>query len=379
MNVLITGARAPIAADIARALALAGHRVWAADSLRWPLAGASPFVQATLRLPAPRNDFRGFVAMLRHACTQLSLDAIIPTSEDVFWLAAAAPELPSSVHVRTSPLSVLAPLHDKIRFACLATELGYGAPEAHAILRPADFAQLSDPAAFVLKPTYSRFASRTLIAPTACQLAQLQPSPEQPWLAQSLVRGREYCLYNVAVAGRLALHVAYEPTLRFGPGAGIYFSPIVDERLRAFSEKFITATQFDGQISFDVIDTASGLVALECNPRGTSGAHLAAQAPTAFAAALLAETPPTLNPPFLLTEPRVLLLPLLLSQPQILLRHHGRQLLRAARDANSAAGLSIFAQARAFAELAWIATRSRLSFAAASTADFEWNGEPIHV
>ena len=139
MNIVVTGARAPVAADIAKALALAGHRVWASDSLVAPVSAASPHLQGYLRLPPPRTDFHGFSAQLAVACTRLSITAVIPTSEEVFWLAAAIPSLPPSVKVRTSPLPVLAELHHKGKFAKLATSLGYGAPENHVISQPSDF------------------------------------------------------------------------------------------------------------------------------------------------------------------------------------------------------------------------------------------------
>jgi len=41
MNILVTGARAPIAADIAKALAQSGHKVWMADNLRTPISASS--------------------------------------------------------------------------------------------------------------------------------------------------------------------------------------------------------------------------------------------------------------------------------------------------------------------------------------------------
>lgn len=375
MNILVTGARAPIAADIAKALALSGHKVWVGDSLRAPVSAASPFIQKLLHLPAPRGDFHRFVAALVAACSDLAIDAIIPTSEEVFWLAGAAPLLPPSVRVCTSPLPVLAQLHHKGSFARLAVCLGYGAPENHEIVQPSDLARLDDPTRFVLKPVYSRFATRTLIGPAATALAGLRPSPAQPWLAQTRVMGRELCAYNVAEAGRLLLHVAYEPMFRLGVGASMYFSPVASAALRAMSEQFIQATGFTGQISFDAMETATRLVALECNPRGTSGVHLAVQQPALLAAALLGQ--PTDGTVPLLASPRVLLLPLLLNHPGLVLRARDRRLLRAGQDALAAAGIPLWGQAKALGEMGWRALRTCMSIPLASTADIEWNGEPI--
>src|SRR5258705_9494714 len=132
------------------------------------------------------------------------------------------------------------------------------------------------------------------------------------------------------------MQVAYEPVARFGVGASVYFSPVVSASLRTMSERFIAATRFTGQISFDAIETADGLVALECNPRGTSGVHLAAQQPETLSAALLGtlqDPAPAFAP-----EPRILLLPALLTQFSTFFSAKGRQRLRDAKDALTIAG-----------------------------------------
>jgi hypothetical protein len=375
MNILVTGARAPIAADLAKALALSGHKVWVADSLNSPVGAGSPFIQRSLRLPPPRPDFSSFQAALLTTCAEFDIGAIIPTSEEVFWLAGAAPALPPSVNLRTSPLPVLARLHHKGTFAILSANLGYGVPATHKISHESDLAQLGDLHDWVLKPVYSRFGARTLISPGPRELRNFQPTPAQPWLAQTRLIGREYCSYNVAESGKLLLHVAYEPMGRIGVGASTYFSPVRNDALRLMSERIIAATAFTGQISFDAIETPQGLAALECNPRGTSGVHLAAQQPAALAAALLGQ--PAALDPEILPAPRMLFLPLLLGHPGWCLRADGRRRLRAARDALAAAGIPLGAQLRALAEMSGRALRTGVSIPTASTADIEWNGEPI--
>ena len=247
------------------------------------------------------------------ACKARSIEVIVPTSEEVIWLAGAASLLPPSIDLRTSPFSVLTNLHDKGSFARLATSLGHGAPESIEINHPSQLARLRHPERFVLKPVYSRFSTQTIISPKPRELGRLRPSPTNRWLAQTLLVGRELCAYNVAAGGRLLLHIGYEPGLRVRTGPGIYFSPVTHEPLRAMSERIIRATEFTGQISFDAIETPDGMVALECNPRGTSGVHLASQRPREFAAALLGAGSGDSTP--FSAEPRMLLAPLLLSHP----------------------------------------------------------------
>jgi hypothetical protein len=375
MNVLVLGARAPIAADLAQALTLHGHRVWLADSLRAPVAGCSPHAIGLIRLPAPRVRFAEFRSALIAQCSALAIDAIVPVSEEVFWLSAMADALPSSVNVRTSPFSMLAALHDKARFAVLATQLGYGAETNVVLTSTADRDALVAPETMVLKPVFSRFAARVLVRPNQSELHRVRPTPTHPWLAQTFIRGRELCAYNVADRGRVLLHVAYAPTFRFGIGASVYFTPIVSEPLRELCERFVAATRFTGQISFDVIEGKDRLVALECNPRGTSGVHLAVQDSARLAAALLGEPMPV--GPSVTSRPRMLLLPLLLQHPTLPFTASGRRALGTARDAMIEAGIPPHRQAIALAEMAWRSLRTGLPLSRASTADIEWNGEPL--
>jgi len=375
MNILVTGARAPIAADLAKAFRVAGHRVWLADSLRWAVASGSPYAESYLHLPAPRRDWDGFVATLIRECTRHAIDAIVPTSEEVFWLAAVRPRLPQSVNLRTSQLELLKQFHDKAAFASLATKLGYGAPENHVLHSRAELVQMRDPQNWVFKPVYSRFATQTLIGPKVEELQAIAPTLERPWLAQTRIVGREVCLYNVADRGRLLLHVAYEPAVRFGKGASIYFSETDDEALRRMAADFVEHTQFTGQISFDVIAGENGLVAIECNPRGTSGVHLAAQSPAVLAAALLGQGTALQT---LSTEPRMLLGPWLLQSPGMIFRARDRALWARARDALCSAKIGWTQQLAAMAEMSWLALRARTSVAVVSTADIEWNGERMN-
>lgn len=377
MNILVTGARAPICADIVRALLSAGHRVWTSDSMLFPVGRFSPGTEGYVRLPAPRIDFQAFSAALVATCARLGIERIIPTSEEVFWLSAVQ-GLPATCVGVYPPLHILGHLHNKQTFAALAVRLGYGAHVNRTLQSKEDvtaFAQGEDIQAFVFKPVYSRFASEVLVSPTLEQLAAIAPSPGNPWLAQSRAVGQEFCVYNVAVAGELILHTAYQPRWRAGKGAGVYFEPVENAALKDLSDRFIKATNFTGQICFDVIETANGPVALECNPRGTSGVHLAAQDLSQFAAALVGETsPPTSTPAAVM-----LALPHAIYNSAAILTPQGRRAWRVAKDAMAEAGVPLWGQLLAVGELLIRTIGTGKDALATSTADTEWNGELIHL
>lgn len=375
MNILITGARAPIAVEMAKALKHEGHRIWMSDCLSRPLGKFSPHSNGYIRTPAPRTNFAGFEASLVAACIQHEIDYIIPTCEEVFWLAAVR-NLPARTQLRASSLETLYLLHNKAIFSQMASDLGYGCT-VNRLLRSkeevkalADYVEMSH---FVVKPVFSRSGRHTLLSPSWSQLKKLKPTPEQPWLAQTRETGTEYCVYNVAHEGKLLMHVAYSPKYRAGNGSSVYFEPLRLEPLAQLSQAFIEATNFTGQISFDVIETMNGLVAIECNPRGTSGMHIAAQHPDALSRALLGEGA-FLGQGY---QPVMLGLPLLMYNPGMLCTRQGLEDLWRAKDAMRNSGVGVWSQLKASNEILFKALANFKSFREVVTRDIEWNGEEI--
>jgi short-subunit dehydrogenase involved in D-alanine esterification of teichoic acids len=59
-NILLTGGRAPVTLDLARAFHRAGHTVFMAESLRGHLSQPSNAVKAHFVVPAPRQELRRF-------------------------------------------------------------------------------------------------------------------------------------------------------------------------------------------------------------------------------------------------------------------------------------------------------------------------------
>jgi len=55
MNVLITGARAPVALEWARMALSAGHSVWMMDCLKYPLGRNLTGIQGYCQVPKPRG------------------------------------------------------------------------------------------------------------------------------------------------------------------------------------------------------------------------------------------------------------------------------------------------------------------------------------
>src|SRR5205085_1708296 len=97
-----------------RAFAQAGKRVWAADSLRCTAAGFSQFASGFVFLPPPALDYDGFRKAVLSAVRELQIQMVVPTSEEIFFLARFQVELQAVGAVLFSPpLSTLRALHSK--------------------------------------------------------------------------------------------------------------------------------------------------------------------------------------------------------------------------------------------------------------------------
>ncbi|MBF4573871.1 ATP-grasp domain-containing protein [Herbiconiux sp. VKM Ac-1786] len=355
-TVVLTGSRAPATLDLARRFADDGVRVVVADS-QPAITSSSNAVDAAYRVPSPRFRPREFAAAVAGIAARHVADLVVPTCEETFWLAAAAaapaaatsavagaassaaaavaaslaaPD-PSSVSAPPEgreaavalgqllfapPIEVLRRLHDKAEFAALLSELDLPHPatevvdsaidwrhRAQARERALDRGGTHAPARLVLKPTFSRFGTRTRV------IEPHQPLPDLPrvtrherWVLQEHVEGTEFCTYAVAIEGRLTAFVAYRPVWRAGrrgdTGAGVAFerldpatAPV--REARRIAARLAAALTLTGQFGLDLMhrpprpgdagagagarvgaDAEARVVVLECNPRATSGIHL---------------------------------------------------------------------------------------------------------
>lgn len=280
MNILLTGGRAPVTLDLARAFHRAGHTVFMAESLRGHLSQPSAAVKANFEVPAPRLETEAFLAALKSIIEANQIELLIPTCEEVFHIAKGLDALPCRVF--TEPLARLDGYHNKWKFVVKAGECDLRVPESMLITRLDDllyaYAHWSK---VVLKPVYSRFAARTLILPSLKDaLATLTFDPvtgsgEQLWIAQEYIEGQQFCSYSVCQNGRITAHAVYPTIFTAGQGATISFQSVQHAAIYEWVQTFVEHYKVTGQMAFDFIQTADGHVtALECNPRATSGAHL---------------------------------------------------------------------------------------------------------
>lgn len=263
---LITGVRAPISLDFCRSFQKFGVRVILADALKFPISRWSNTVSTYYELPSPKHHTTEFIAKIQTIIQQEAVTDILPLCEEAFYLSIHRDELNCMVWV--DKIETMNLLHNKYLFS---TETSLPTVKSQLV---SEFTDWNNSINYVFKPIYSRFANATIIGKAIDKLT-IPEKEQNQWIVQKRIKGKEICTYSIWNNGRLKSYACYQPTYRAGKGAGIFFRPTnhqaTFELIKAFGEE----VNYTGQMSFDVmIDDMNNPHFLECNPRGTSGAHL---------------------------------------------------------------------------------------------------------
>ena len=384
MNVLILGARAPAALEWSRAFTSYGWRVYAADSLLAPITRSSASVRKYFRLPEPKTYPDAWISSIINIVKNQKINLILPTCEEVFYLSwgqdlirAACPQC----EIFTSDFSLLNKTHHKGHFSLLTKGWKVEVPETHILENIEQIKTLiSNPAEWVLKPAYSRFATQTLIKPNEKELQSIKATSQYPWVGQRFIYGKEYCSFSVLNKGKVTAHACYHPSYRVGRGSGIYFEVENPPDILQFVQQFGADTKYTGQVGFDFIQDANDkFFVLECNPRATSGIHLFGDNPDDIVEAVINTHHQKMVHPS--KDSRMLTLAMLsLSAPKLLSRKTFWQDFQKARDVigrrNDLA--PILFQGLSLIEVLIRAFMRRTSLLSGATADIEWDGHDIH-
>ncbi|HBF30970.1 ATP-grasp domain-containing protein [Rhizobium sp.] len=377
-TILITGARAPVALHLARLFHHAGDRVVLADTPAHPIAAASKACSTYHRLPPPRFELGSYAKAVSKVLKEERIDVVVPTCEEVFYLGQIWRDQAMIAPLFAPRMDLLMRVHNKHDFIRVAASLGLATPHTTLLQSQDDLeAMRSKSHELVFKPVWSRFASHVLLRPRPKALSRVFPTVDAPWVAQEFIDGDEISVYAVAVRGDIKAFCAYASIYRAGKGAGVCFRPVSDTAARSFVQAFVSATNWTGQISFDLMRTKDGdILPLECNPRATSGVHFFTK-PEGFATAFFNDGAEIL--PDFAGAQGVKLAVLLFGLPQALKTGEMGKFSACLREItellewpNDSGPRK--AQVRALREIASTAIRQRISLQKASTRDIEWNG-----
>lgn len=265
--------------DLARLLSQAGYKVFIAESLKHHLCSYSKAVTKNFLVPPPRQNPQAYISALIDIIKQENIGLLIPTCEEIFYIAAGLNELSLFCQVLTEPLEKLNILHNKYEFICLVEKIGLLTPKTWLIKTPQDLQQVLNSSTLqkiVLKPVYSRFASHVqIITKSVEKITHLDIHTNRPWVAQEFISGKHYCSYTMAHQGQIKAMAVYPTIFTAGKGSCVYFSAVEHPKICQWVTTFVKSIQFTGQIAFDFIETSTGdLYPLECNPRAISAIHL---------------------------------------------------------------------------------------------------------
>lgn len=278
-NTLITGARAPVALEMARCFKRAGYNVYLADCSSAYMAKWSSAAQKVLAYASPVHQPEQFRRDIGCLIDRLQPKLVVPTCEEVFHLSHPLLEERLKGILFAPSLSVLDQLHNKAVFNQLCAELNIPAPETHFINRYEELQRYqASSKEWVFKSCYSRFGAQTLIQPPFEKLLTIQPSTKSRWIAQKFIPGIECSFYAVSHHGKLTAFVAYQSNWRLKGGASYAFTrvgPDAEKQARYVAKLLAEKLSLTGQFSCDlIIDSTGQAWPIECNPRATSGLHL---------------------------------------------------------------------------------------------------------
>lgn len=266
--------------------------------------------------PVPHVDAGGYVEALKKAVKESHIDIVIPMHEEIFYICEArySEQLqPSSVDkfdwssftLCAPPFPVLIMLHNKWEFSRFLKSIGLDTPAAILITSQEDVKKLvgnGTPgllnSAFTkhgvaLKPVYGRACSNVYHLkpedPSNGLPEKLDVSPENHYIAQEWLVGNRYCSYSLVRSGKVLALGVYPVQDTIDGSSCVYFESVTHTGIAAYVEKLASALSdinVTFQIALDFVETPlpdpsnpkdttpPRLVAIECNPRATSGIHL---------------------------------------------------------------------------------------------------------
>lgn len=299
--VLVTGVGMSKGLKFARLLHEAGCKVIGADFEPDGVYVAGRFsntIARFYRLKEPQfqsNGIQSYIDQLIQIIEQEGVDMWIScsgvaTAEEDGLAKDAIEEKTACTTIQFGQKSVAA-LHNKDSFSDLAAELDLSGPRAAVVTSYEDAVSFLDrvekPKTFLLKSVMLDDASRNtrVLLPLASKedtknyLKPLAITPQNRWLLQQYVHGKEYATYAFVQGGEVKVFVACpskDMLMHYQPLHPV--DPLFQAMLRytrMFISKFDPQGEMTGHLSFDFIVESSwdhrgvqnNILPIECNPR----------------------------------------------------------------------------------------------------------------
>ncbi|KAG8918808.1 hypothetical protein FRC01_001643 [Tulasnella sp. 417] len=275
-RILLTNGRFPVTIDLARQLKRAGHTVYCVDPMEYHICKFSNSVKKSYYIDAPHVKPQGYIDGVKKAIREQNIDMIIPLHEEIFYLAKSGePEIIDRLFA--PDFKVLLRLHNKWEFSKWLGRIGLDRPATWLCKSREDLLALDLSKELALKPVFGRAKSGVFHhKPNEPIPEDIPVSDEIHYIAQEWVTGSAFCSYMVVRRGGIQAFAVYPVTETLDGSSCVYFKAIEHDAIRNYCEQVAKNLPNTGaQIAMDFIETPEGrLVAIECNPRATSGIHL---------------------------------------------------------------------------------------------------------
>jgi len=286
-TVLLTIGRLPVALELARAFRACGWRVIVAEPYAWPMARLSRDVARAVRVESPSVDQDAYLEQLRDVIQTENVSLVVPVSEEILYVSLLEQSLPNDTKLLCASHACLLELHDKWRFNQLLRKLELPAPESRLA---SDIASIDNEMPDILKRRYV-VKPRLSCGGQGVIFQQANTSPESDkccdeFIVQQCLEGELCCTFAVVAEGNCVQLIAYRSLLDAGSVSVCFERTAVAPEMIEVAHRVAAHTAFCGMLSFDFMRNSDGQwLAIECNPRATSGLHLLA--PYAVVQALL--------------------------------------------------------------------------------------------
>lgn len=157
-TVLVTDGEQRSALAAVRSLGRAGHRVVVCAARARPLAAASRYAAAHVRVADPLRDPERFAGEVGEVVQAQGADTVFAMTEPALLAILAKPHALHGARVPVPPLAAFRRISDKAELLAVAPEVGIAVPEQRVVQTPADVAGLlasPPPLPAVLKPARS--------------------------------------------------------------------------------------------------------------------------------------------------------------------------------------------------------------------------------
>lgn len=273
----MTTSRMPFAVDEIRKLGTVGNMVVASDTFGATPGSHSRGAAHHIVTAPPTQETEKFIDDIIAAIDEYEIDVVLPMFEEVFYLADHRDRLEGRAELFFPDFATLARVHQKITFAELCRDLDLPVAELIQVTSDEELAEaLGRWPKYFARAAYGRGGLDILTnaGPLAGQgdPKDIHPTPEEPWLVQEFLQGKDRCSWSVVRDGKIALHSTYEHPLEVDDRGGIVFESMESPQTLAAATKIAEALDWTGQISFDYLETEDGVFHMvECNPRPTAG------------------------------------------------------------------------------------------------------------